>query len=136
MASKLRAFHAEGSHKDIHIGRIIRFGNVKTNIDGCYNPASSMFTCKDRGIYFFYVVLSAYSGKGYGQVWFQIVQDGHIRGSGVTGNGTGGPVGSIFAIIHCSPGSQVWVKQRGISGPWKQAMFGTHSQFGGFKIGK
>ena len=48
----------------------------------------------------------------------------------------GGPVGSIFAMIHCSPGSQVWVKQRGISRPWKQAMFGTHSQFGGFKIGK
>ena len=130
------AFHAEGSQKDIQPSRIIKFGHVKTNIDGCYNSSSSKFTCKDRGLYFFYVVIAAYNGKGYGQVWFQIVQDGHGRGSGVTGYGEDGPVGSIFAMIRCTPGSHVWVRQNAAGRPWKQGMWYGHSQFGAFKIAK
>ena len=132
----VRAFHAEGSHKVIHHHSTIRFGSVKTNIDGCYNPSSAIFTCKDRGLYFFYVVIAAYSGNGYSQVWFNVVQDGHIRGSGVTGYGEHGPVGSIFAMIRCTPGSHVWAKQSGVGPAWNQAMYWGHSQFGGFKIGK
>ena len=131
----VRAFHAEGSQKDIHHHSIIRYGNVKTNIGGCYNPSSSIFTCKDRGLYFFYVVIAAYHGRGYGQVWFNIVQDGHIRGRGVTGHGEDGPVGSIFAMIRCTPGSHIWVKQSGYNPDRNQAMWWGHSQFGGFKIG-
>ena len=130
------AFHAEGSQKDIQHSRIIKFGNVKTNINGCYNPASSIFTCKDRGLYHFYVVISAYHGRGYGQVWFNIVQDGNTRGQGVTGLGEDGPVGSIFAMIRCYPGSHIWVRQRGDAHHFKQAMWVEHSQFGGFKIAK
>ena len=79
--------------------------------------------------------MAAYGGKGYGQVWFNIVQDGHVKGSGVTGNGDDGPVGGIFAMIRCTPGSHVWVKQSG-TWFWNQGMWWGHSQFGGFKIGK
>ena len=82
------------------------------------------------------MLLLRLSGQGYGQVWFQIVQDGHIRGSDVTGYGTHGIVGSIFAMIQCSPGSQVWVKQTGVGTSWKQDIYGGHSQFGGFRIRK
>ena len=46
-----------------------------------------------------------------GKVWFNIVQDSHERGSGVTGYGEDGPVGSIFAMIRCTPGSRIWVRQ-------------------------
>ena len=109
---------------------------MKTNIGGCYNPSSSIFTCKDRGLYFFYVTLTAYTGKNYGQVWFNIVQDGNTRAQGVTGHGDTGPVGSIFAIVRCYPESHIWVKQRGDRPSWKQAMWVSHSQFGGFKIAK
>ena len=134
----VRAFHAEGSERvtSIHHASTIKFGNVKINIGGCYNPASFIFTCKDRGLYQFYVVIAANHGRGYGQVWFNIVQDGNTRGQGVTGLGEDGPVGSIFAMIRCYPGSHIWVKQRGDRPSWKQAMWGKHSQFGGFKIGK
>ena len=65
-------------------------------------------------------------------MWFNIVQNGFNRGQGVTGISTGA-VGSIFAIIRCYPGSHIWVKQSG-AGPYTQAMWKHHSQFGGFKI--
>ena len=130
------AFHAEGSEKDIPRFSIIKFGKVKTNIGGCYNSSNFIFTCKDEGLYHFYVTMTAHYGKGYGQVWFNIVQDGNTMGSGVTGNGEDGPVGGIFAMIRCYPGSHIWVKQRGDTRPYKQAMWGGHSQFGGFKIAK
>ena len=68
-------------------------------------------------------------------MWFNIVQDGHIRGRGVTGHGEDGPVGSIFAMIKCIPGSHIWVKQSGYKPRRNQAMWWGHSQFGGFKIG-
>ena len=127
----VRAFHAEGSERVIHHGSTIKFRNVKINMNGCYNPASSIFTCKDKGLYYFYVTITTYGGKGYGQVWFMIVQDGRNRGYGVSGR-----VGGIFAMIRCSPGSHVWVKQSGYKPSWIQAMWGGHSQFGGFKIAK
>ena len=78
--------------------------------------------------------MTAYGGKDYGQVWFNIVQDGHVKGSGVTGNGDNAQVGGIFAMIRCYVGSHIWVKQRGDRPPWRQGMWGGHSQFGGFKI--
>ena len=65
-----------------------------------------------------------------------ILQDGRNMGYGTTGNGENGQVGGIFAMIRCSPGSHVWVKQRGFKPTWIQGMWGDHSQFGGFKIAK
>ena len=119
----------------MHPHSTIKFGNAKINIGGCYNPSSSIFTCKDRGLYYFYVTITAYGGKGYGQVWFDIVQDGRAKGQGVTGNGDDAPVGGIYAMIRCYPGSHIWVKQQG-TWFWKQGMWSHHSQFGGFKISK
>ena len=55
---------------------------------------------------------------------------------GTIGNGENGQVAGIFAMIRCSPGSHVWVKQSGYKPSWIQAMWGVHSQFGGFKIAK
>ena len=68
-------------------------------------------------------------------MWFDIVQDGLANGQGVTGNGDDAPVGGIYAMIRCYPGSHVWVKQHG-TWFWKQGMWSHHSQFGGFKIPK
>ena len=132
--SEIRAFHAEGSQKDIKRGSIIKFGNVKKDIGGCYNRMHSVFSCKDRGLYFFYVTMTAYGGKGYGQVWFDIVQDGNVRGQGVTGNGDDAPVGGIYAMIRCTPKSFVWVKQHEQHWYGNQGMWAHHCQFGGFKI--
>ena len=135
--SDVKAFHAEGYRKeDIFHRSNIEFRNVKTNIGGCYNPANSTFTCKDKGLYHFYVTILSHTQRGYGQVWYDIVQDGRVMGYGITGNGETGQVGGIYAMIRCSIGSHVWVKQSGYRPGSRQAKWGPHFQFGGFKIAK
>ena len=126
-----RAFHAQGSHRDILHNNIIRFSSVKSNVHGGFNPSTSKFTCNDESLYLFYATIASYNGGGYGPVWFQIVQDGHVRAAGYTGDAKGS-VGTHFAMIRCRPGSQVWVKQGHVNS--KQGMWEGHSQFGGFHI--
>ena len=128
-----QAFHARGSQKDIAINSLIKFGNVETNIHGGYNKVTSKFTCNDRGLYLFYVTLSSLHGKGYGAVWYMIVQDDEPKARGVTGHGVAS-VSTHFAMIRCNPRSQVWVKQGTFIPPWKQGMWPGHSQFGAFCI--
>ena len=121
------AFHAQGRKtEDIHPKSIIKFGNVKMNVGGCYNPMLSVFTCADNGLYLFYVTISA-NGKA---VWYEMVQDGVQRLLGYTGSSAS----THFAMIRCHPKSHVWVKQGPYQPSSKQGMYGSHSQFGGFKI--
>ena len=122
----VKAFHAEGSQTDIHPKSIIKFGNVKVNVGGCYNPILSVFTCADNGLYLFYVTITS----NFKPVWYQMVQDGAQRLQGFTGSSAS----THFAMIRCYPKSHVWVKQGHFQPPKKQGMYGFHSQFGGFKI--
>ena len=131
-----RAFHATGSQRDIHPGAIIKFGNVKTNLHGDYNPSNSIFTCNNTGLYLFYVTMATYNGGGYGQVSYQIVQDGKVRAKSFTNYVMSGSFrGSTqFAMIRCSPRNHIWVKQGSGRPSWKQGMFENRSQFGSFQI--
>ena len=121
----VKAFHAEGSQTDIHPNSIIKFGKVKMNVGGCYNPTLSVFTCTD-GLYVFYVTISSNGGV----IWYEIVQDGKQRLSGFTGHPSYS-VSTHLAMIRCHPRSHIWVKQ---SRAYKQGMYWGHSQFGGFQI--
>ena len=73
------------------------------------------------------------SKASHGPVWYLIMQDEHIRARGYTGTAKGS-VSTHFAMITCSPGSKVWVKQGTYKPAWKQGIWGGHSQFGGFQI--
>ena len=128
-----RAFHAEGSQTFIQQNEIIKFGTVIENHHGGFNPKTSIFTCGNKGLYVFYVTISAYTDPGYGAVWYQIVQDSKVKAAGVTGLASGA-VGTHFAMIQCFVGSRVWVKQGHAKPFWKQGMWYGHSQFGGFQI--
>ena len=77
------AFHAQGRKtEDIHPKSIIKFGNVKVNVGGCYNPILSVFTCADNGLYLFHVTITS----NFKPVWYQMVQDGVQRLQGFTGS--------------------------------------------------
>ena len=130
---KVRAFHAAGSQIDIYPYSTIKFGKVKVNVGGRYNPITSIYTCDDNKLYFFYVTISSYSMHGYGGVWYKIVQDGVKRVGGFSGLASGS-VGNHFAMIRCHRGSHIWVKQGDYQPKWKQGMWTSPSLFGGFQI--
>ena len=134
LTARRNAFNARGTQTQFtsHWSQI-RFGHVTYNQNGAYNPATSKFRCSNYGLHLFYVTIASYHKPNYGGVWFQIWQDNRERVAGIT-HKTG--VGTAFAMIKCFPGSQIWVRQGHVWGAavFKQGMWGTHSQFGGFEI--
>ena len=133
ISARSRAFQAAGSQRDIYPHSTIKFGHVKVNVGGRYNPRTHMFTCDDYNLYLFYVTISSYHMHGYRSVCYKIVQDGSTIVLGFSGLATGS-VGTHFAMIRCRPGSHIWVKQGDYQPGWKQGMWEHHSQFGGFQI--
>ena len=130
-SAKGRAFHAQASQSEITVDGKISFGTLRTNVNGGYNPATSTFTCNDRNLYLIYVTMSSKASDG--PVWYLIMQDSNIRARGFTGTAKGS-VSSQLAMIKCSPGSQVWVKQGTHKPAWKQGIWAGNSMFGGFQI--
>ena len=135
LTARRNAFNARGTQTQFTPQwSTIRFGAVTYNQNGGYNPATSKFRCSNYGLYLFYVTIASYHGKDYGGAWFQIVQDNIVRFGGITHIAG---VGTNFAMIKCSPGSQIWVREGHVWWPLpihKQGMWGGHSQFGGFEI--
>ena len=111
---------------DVQQNDVIKFGDVKTNIGGAYNPQTGIFTCPVNGVYMFFVNLRIVSHK---TAEGELVRNGiplmRIYDSGDSYDAAG----TNMAVIHVNAGDRVWFKLHGrytdgsgiagiIDGPW------------------
>ena len=119
----------KAANQRVDLDGTIRFTQVLVNYGSYYDVDTSLFVCRDSGLYVFFANIMSMLGSS---VWFSIAKDGVVKGQGYTGSGTGLNSGIDVEIYTCVPRTQIWVKCHYRSP--NQYVQNVHSFFGGFRL--
>ncbi|XP_069109363.1 C1q-related factor-like [Argopecten irradians] len=88
-------------------GHIIQFGKTVTNIGSHYNSQNGEFVCPEVGVYKFSWTIHVHQGQ---YMTTELVRNGVVIGSGISGADTYFTTGSASAITMLVPGDSVWLR--------------------------